>query len=61
MAGGLAGGVHRGDEGKIGGVRVVLSSAALRSSSLHCCFLVLFAGGSNDGDASWMAIGGDVG
>jgi hypothetical protein len=61
MAGGLAGGVHWGDEGEIGGVRVVSSSAALRSSSLHCCFLVLFAGGGTDGDESWTAIGGDVG
>jgi hypothetical protein len=37
----------------------VSSSAALRSSSLHRRFLVLFAGGT-DGDESWTVVGGDV-
>ncbi len=53
--------MHWGDEGEIGGVRVVSSSAALRSSSSHRRFLVLFAGDGTDGDESWTAIGGDIG
>ncbi len=41
--------------------RSVSSSISLRSSSSQRHFRIFFAGGGNDGDEAWTALGGDVG
>jgi hypothetical protein len=53
--------VQGGDDGEMGRDRSVSSYISLRSSSSQRRFRVFFAGGGNDGDEVWLALGGDVG